>query len=286
MPTAPNAKPPAAGRAKPPASASLAARTWGGGEPVVLIHGIPGSSGVWTPVAERLAGEFQVIAPDLLGFGASPGEPAPDAVWADAQARALAALLDELGIGHAALVGHDFGGPVALALTALRPDLATRLVLCSTNAFADTPIPLPIRAVTWPLAGGPAARLLFSTPSLRLMTRQAFAGDPPELDEAIWFGDGRQQQAVRTIFATALRELRTRYAPVEEALRAVRCPALVIWGSGDPFFDTAQGRRTAAALPDGRFELYEDCGHHAPTEHPDRFAADVAAFVRSGAPVA
>src|SRR5688572_19153190 len=99
----------------------------GDGEAVVLLHGIPGSSRAWEPVASRLASEFRVIAPDLLGFGGSSGKRDADALWADSQACAVAALLDGLDIERATLVGHDFGGPVALLLTALRPELATRL---------------------------------------------------------------------------------------------------------------------------------------------------------------
>jgi pimeloyl-ACP methyl ester carboxylesterase len=247
----------------------MTARTWGDGDPVVLVHGIPGSSTIWTGVAERLGRDFHVIAPDLLGFGDSPAESDPDRLWADAQARALAELLDELGIERAAVVGHDFGGPVALSLTALRPELASRLVLCATNAFPDTPIPLPIRAVTWPLVGGVAARLLLSGPALRMMA-------PAELVSDV--------ESARTVFATALRELEQRYAPVERALRAVRCPALVVWGGKDPFFELAQGGRTANALPDGRLAVYEDCGHYVPAEQPGRLAADIASFVRDPVP--
>lgn len=250
----------------------MTARVHGAGEPVVLLHGIPGSAGVWDHVVERLAGEHRVVVPDLLGFGSSPGEADIETLWADSQARALAALLDELGIERAALVGHDFGGPVALALTAARPDLATGLVLCATNAFPDTPIPLPIRAVTWPLVGGPAARLLFSGPALRMMLRQ---GSGPS---------AREQASVRTIFATALRELEDRYAPIERALRAVSCPSLVVWGDRDPFFGLAQARRTAAALPGARLVILEGAGHFLPSERPGRLAAEIAAFLRDPVP--
>ena len=250
------------------ADATMAARTWGEGEPVVLVHGIPGSGRIWEPVAERLAPDFHVIAPDLLGFGGSPGEPEPDALWADAQARALAALLDERGVDRATVVGHDFGGPVALMLAALRPELASRLVLCATNAFADTPIPLPIRAVTWPLVGGAAARLLFSGPALAAMAGRELVGD------------AREQRSTRTIFTTALREVGERYEPVERSLRSLRGPALVVWGEKDPFFAVEQGRRTADAVPDGRLALYDGCGHYVPVDAPERLAADITAFAR------
>ncbi|MDQ3936470.1 MAG: alpha/beta hydrolase [Actinomycetota bacterium] len=244
-------------------------RTGGSRETIVLVHGIPGSSRIWRGVKERLEPDFRVIAPDLLGFGTSPEpEPGPDGVWADAQARALAARLDDEGIERATLVGHDYGGPVSLALAALRPELPERLVLCATNTFPDVPIPLPIRAVTWPVVGDLAARVLFSGPSLRKL-----AGDD-------LVGDAREQRTTRTIFTTALRELETRYAPIERSLRTIRAPALVVWAGKDPFFETEQGRRTAEALPDGRLLLYEDCGHYVPAEQPGRLAADIRAFVR------
>ena len=238
-------------------------------EAIVLVHGIPGSSSIWRGVEERLEPDFRVMAPDLLGFGTSPDpEPGPDGLWADAQARALAARLDDEGIERATLVGHDYGGPVALALAALRPELPERLVLCATNTFPDVPIPLPIRAVTWPLIGDLAARVLFSAPALRKLAGADLAGD------------AREQRSTRTIFTTALRELETRYAPIERSLRTVRAPALVVWAGKDPFFETEQGRRTADALPDGRLLLYDDCGHYVPAERPDRLAADIRAFVR------
>lgn len=258
----------------------MTAKTSGEGEALVLIHGVPGSARVWDGVVERLGHGYRTVVPDLLGFGASGGGGGIDGLWADAQARALAELLDELGVERAALVGHDFGGPVALALTELRPELASHLVLCATNAFPDTPIPLPISAVTWPLVGGAAGRLLFSGPSLGMTLKQGSAAPGVRLDPATWLGDGRQQASIRTIFSTALRELDTRFVPVEWALRAARCPTLAIWGEQDPFFSVEQGRRTAGAARDGRFVSYEDCGHFVPAERPERLATDIAAFVR------
>ena len=265
---------------------NITSTTTGDGPAVVPIHGVPGSSGVWAGVTERLADDHRVIAPDLLGFGASPGGPGIDALWADAQARALAEHLEDLGIERAALVGHDFGGPVALALNELRPGLATHLVLCATNAFPDTPIPLPIRAVTWPLVGDLAARALFSAPSLRMTLRQGRGDGAPALDESVWLGDARQRSTIRTIFTAALQELEERYSPLEESLETVRCPTLVAWGDQDPFFPVELGRRTAAALDDARFVVFEDCGHFVPAEQPGRLAREIRKLVREPVPVA
>lgn len=62
---------------------------------------------------------------------------------------------------------------------------------------------------------------------------------------------------------------------MKDALQRVRVPALVVWGDRDPFFSVAQGRRTAAAIPGSRFELYAGCGHFVPEERPDALVADL-----------
>ena len=87
---------------------------------MVLVHGIPGSAATWRPVAERLAIDYRVLVPDLLGFGATGGKARIDQLRADAQAAALADALDLLDITAAVIVGHDFGGPVALHLLSSR----------------------------------------------------------------------------------------------------------------------------------------------------------------------
>ncbi len=246
---------------------------WGSrGSVVVLIHGIPGSGQIWGAVAEHLARDHRVVAPDLLGFGASSRPETAEELWADEQATALAGALDASGIERACVVGHDFGGPVALALAAQRPDLLSALGLLATNAFPDTPIPLPIRAVTWPIAGGPAAGTLFSGPFLALMLKQ---GSSCPLDRQLYLGDSRQRAAIATIFTHALRNLGELYAPLEKSLRRVEAPVFVGWGNKDPFFPLSQAERTAAAAPSSRLAVYEGAGHFLPSERPDEVASDI-----------
>lgn len=248
--------------------------TSGSGRPILLIHGIPGSAGAWDPMVSELADDHLLLRPDLLGFGESPRPSHSGELWADSQARALASALDGLETRPEAVVGHDFGGPVALSLAATRPDLVPRLALCATNAFPDTPVPLPIAAVTWPLAGPVAERLLFSGPSLAMMLRQGAGAPAPRLDRHVYLGDGGQQRSIRTIFASALRDIDRLYAPLERTLRALEIPVLVAWGTRDPFFVVEQARRTAEAAG-GRLALYEDCGHFVPAERPRELADDL-----------
>jgi pimeloyl-ACP methyl ester carboxylesterase len=203
---------------------------------------------------------------DLLGFGDSSRPAALSALWADAQAAAVANALDALGISAATVAGHDFGGPTAVHLVAARPDLVARLCICSSNVTADTPIPMPITAITWPVAGRVFEHLLMSRPALSMSIRQA-TGDAGTR-AAIDTGDSSQRRSTRVIFAAALRELAERYEPVEAALRELSVPSLVLWGGRDPFFTVEQGSRTAALIG-AELRVYEEARHFAPLECPD-----------------
>lgn len=246
------------------------------GPAVVLIHGIPGSAAVWDRVAQSLAPDHRVFVPDLLGFGASPRPRRADELWADRQATALASALDAAKVTGACIVGHDFGGPVALALSRQRPDLVRSCGLLASNTFPDTPIPLPIRAVTWPLVGSVAAGALFSGPSLALMLRR---GSSAPLKTDVYLGDDAQRAAIRTIFSHALRNLAELYIATEQALGELDVPVLVAWGDRDAFFPVEQGRRTAAAARRGRLVVYSGAGHFLPSERPDELARDIRALM-------
>ena len=255
---------------------ALALRRSGSDGPVVvLVHGIPGSSRVWERIEAALALDHRVLVPDLLGFGASPRPTAAHELWADRQAEALAKALDTAGVTDACIVGHDFGGPVTLALSRQRPDLVRSCGLLAANAFADTPIPMPIRAVTWPLIGRVAGTVLFSRPSLALMLGQ---GSSTRLPSEIYLGDSAQRTTIGTIFSHALRNLSTLYEPTERALRDLHVPVLVGWGTKDPFFPIAQGERTHAAARRARLVVYPGAGHFLPSERPRELARDIRAL--------
>ena len=246
----------------------------GNGPHVVLVHGIPGSGAAWRGVASMLAGEHRVFVPDLLGFGASERPHAFDDLWVDAQASALRDALLKAGAVRPIVVGHDFGGPVVLAMLrdAEMRRAVTGLGLVAANVFGDTPIPLPIRCVTWPFIGALAARLLFSRPALAFMIRQ---GASNALTSADYLGDERQVAAIGTIFGHALRGLNELYRPIEQTLRELDIPVLVAWGDRDPFFAIRQAQRTASAARLSRLSIYANARHFLPGERPAELAADI-----------
>lgn len=257
-----------------------ACRRIGKGPPLLLLHGIPGSSASWIEVADRLRGEFELIIPDLLGFGGSDRPRDLASLHAAAQAERLSQFLDELGIPSVAVAGHDFGGPVAILLHARRPERVSHRALFAANLFTDTPIPLPLSLTTWPAVGSLAAALLFSRPALRAMLRLGIGSPRVKLHPAAHIGDASQGRAIRTIFARSLANLRELYAPVEAHLARIAGPRLVGWGDRDPFFPTAQGERAARALG-VPLRLYRQAGHFLPEERPDEIADDLRRLLRA-----
>ena len=260
------------------ATCEMAHRRSGAGRPIVLVHGIPGQGRSWEQVEAELTPGFDVITPDLVGFGESggPRELTIGTVGPAAQAAHVVELLDQLGLRGVTLVGHDFGAPVAILVTASRPDLVGALVLLSGNAFPDTPIPFPLSLVNVPVIGGLCARALFSSASLGFMLRQGVGPGAPTLDAATYLGSRSQRKTIATIFTGALTRLAEVYAPVASALNGVEIPVTVGWGDQDPFFPLEQAKRTARCAG-ARLRVFEGAGHFLPHERPVEVAAEITA---------
>lgn len=261
------------------ASNGMAYRRGGTGPTVVLLHGIPGQGRSWERVHAELGLAFDVVIPDLIGFGASdrPSSPTLANVGPAAQAARVAELLDELGVDRATVVGHDFGAPVSVLVAASRPDLVGALSLLAGNTFPDTPIPFPLFLTTAPVIGDPLSRLLFSAPALRLMLRRGTGPDTTPPDAGVYLGDRGQCRTIATIFSGALTHLAELYSPVAAALEDLEIPVLVGWGDRDPFFPLEQGERTAAAA-NARLHVFDGAGHFLPHERPTDVARVIAEF--------
>ena len=107
----------------------------GKGTPLVLLHGYPLDHHLWDDVAPLLENTFDLILPDLRGFGEST---TVDSLYTmDDYASDIAGLLDQLGIQKAAIVGHSMGGYVALAFARLYPERVSGLGLVSSQVVAD-----------------------------------------------------------------------------------------------------------------------------------------------------
>src|SRR5277367_2636060 len=106
----------------------------GVGRPVVLLHGFPDSGRLWRHQVPVLAAAgYQVIVPDLRGYGRSDKPAAVSAYRLPVVARDIAAILGDLGLSRAHVVGHDWGAALAWTIAAHQPALVDRLVVLSVG---------------------------------------------------------------------------------------------------------------------------------------------------------
>ena len=122
-------------------------RTAGSGPVILLIHGMAGSSATWQSVLPALAQRFTVVAPDLVGHGASEKHRADYSLGAFASG--ARDLLLALGHERATLVGQSLGGGVAMQFAYQFPERCERLVLVSSGGLGDE-VNVLLRLLTLP----------------------------------------------------------------------------------------------------------------------------------------
>ncbi len=232
---------------------------WGQDTPSVLaLHGWRRTHDDFSRAFDRPEAGPAVLAPDLPGFGAAP--PPPD-TWGSAEyARALVPLLEDPATlaEQFVLVGHSFGGRVALHLAALAPDRVERLVL--------TGVPLLDRA-------GRRRRPPMAYRAVRVLRRLGLVGETrlDALRERYGSPDYRAAEGVmRSVFVRLVNE---RY---EEPMAAVRCPVDLLWGSADTEAPLEVAERSVAYFDNARLAVLPDVGHLVPTEAPDALRRIVA----------
>ncbi len=253
-----------------------------GAPPLVLIHGFGGSLYTWRAVAPALAeAGYRVIALDLPGFGYSVRPYDRAAYTPSGQAKTVARVLRELGVDEEApahLVGHSFGGGVALELARARPDLVRSLVL------VDSTLPTFSRApnADWPLYR-PFTYLLARTLGLRRVFVRAALEKAYHDDSLVTpaLVDAYRSRLLLRGPASLYRAL-TSVIPRERLdvdLREIEPRTLVVWGEEDALIPVRAGRKAAERIPEAELAVLPECGHLPMEECPAAFLAAVLPFL-------
>jgi pimeloyl-ACP methyl ester carboxylesterase len=235
--------------------------------PLLLIHGTGASGGFWNPMIPALAERHRVIRIDLPGCGQSPPARSYNV---PVQAKRVAAMLDDLGLGPVAAAGHSSGGYIATALAEQRPELVRSLALVSTGPSPDAllPQPLILRALLAP----PLGPLLWSRRSDAMIRKglSATSAGPVDLpDDLVAAVRGTSYRAFRASLHQNGAYITERSVP--ERLAGLGVPVLVIFGAADPRWDPASAHRYEA-VPAARIELLPGVGHLPLLEAPERTA--------------
>ena len=256
----------------------------GEGPTVLFVHGLPTWSFVWRHLIAGLRDRYRCVAPDLPGFGLSD-KPAGDAYRPQDQARRLAAMVDALRLKDFALVVHDFGGPIGLAMALERPDAVRRLVLFNTWMWSLVDDPHYARVGR--LLASPLARLLYERVgfSVNVVWRHGVRDRRYTRDVHRQYAAPLAERAARHATWIYARELLGSSAWYESLWarreRLARIPALLVWGLRDPAFAKCLPqcrsmfqRAEVVALADAR---------HAPQETRGREVVPVVArFLDAG----
>jgi len=201
-------------------------------------------------------------------------------------ARVVGALLDALDLRDVTLVGNDTGGAVCQIFCATRPARVARLVLTNCDALEVFPPPAfaYLRAVQR-IPGLPwiAAKLMRRSARRRRAFRAYGGLTAKPADDAqlrAWVepiaSSGAIRRDLRKLVLGMDAELTLAAA---EALATWDRPALLAWGTSDPFFTTALGERLAAKIPGARLERVADASTFVPLDQPAWLAARIADFV-------
>jgi pimeloyl-ACP methyl ester carboxylesterase len=225
-----------------------------GGAPVLYLHGVPNSGGMWRPFLARSGG----IAPDLPGFGLS-GKGGDFDYSIEGYSRFLEALVEHLRLEKLSLVMHDWGG-VGLDFAQRFPQRIRSLVL-----IALVPLLPGYRwhsvARLWRRAG--VGELAMGVTTRRGMARQL----PEEVVEDVWpHFDHGTQRAILRLYRSAPEDVLARAG---ERLGELTCPGLVAWGAHDPYIPHEFAQRYADALGGDTVVQVLDGGHWVWLDRPE-----------------
>ena len=238
----------------------LAYERRGTGSPLVLLHGYPLDHHLWDEVAPLLENTFELILPDLRGFGESS---TVDSFYAmEDIASDIAALLDHLEIQKTAIVGHSMGGYVALAFARLYPERVSGFGLVSSQVLADPP---DRKEGRYKSAAEVADKGIASV--VETMTPKFTSS--PQLQKFARESMERQQPAAYIGALKAMAE-RVDSSPL---LSSLNVPVVIVHGDADALIPIDRAREVKAAIPHAHLVEITGAGHMPMMEARDETAA-------------
>lgn len=233
----------------------------GNGKPLLLLHGWGVSLDTFDAMAADLARSFRVTAFDFPGHG---GSDLPPGTWhVDDFVGLTLDVIAELGIGRPAILGHSFGGRVAIKLAAARPDAVDRLVLVdAAGVLPRRTAGRVIRRAASRFANGLGRR--FGRPG------QAIRG---AIVRRIASPDYLNAGPLRATFVAIVNE------DLRPVLGGISCPTLLIWGDRDDDTPLADARTMEKLIPNASLLVLKNAGHFSYLDQYGRFRLAVIPFL-------
>lgn len=260
----------------------LAVHISGKGRPLIFLHGLGASSYTWHKIAPNLAKSYQVIAIDLKGFGKSD-KPLDGRYSIFDQARLVQDYIVRNNLQGATLVGHSYGGGVALATALNMMDAkqrnVSRLVLIDSIAYPQ-PIPFFFQVLRTPIIGEIGLSLIPPEVQMERALSLAYFEEGKVTPETVsdyasaLYSEGGRHALISTVEAldpAQAEELSKRY-------KELRLPTLVLWCHYDKIVPVRIGLRLASELPNARLQVMRQCGHIPHEEQPEETLRAIKTF--------
>jgi pimeloyl-ACP methyl ester carboxylesterase len=245
----------------------------GEGPPVLLIHGFGASTYTWRHIAPDLARDHRVIAMDMKGFGQSD-KPFDESYSVFDQAELLTQLILDLDLRDLTIVGHSFGGGVALVLVLDEAERLkgriTKLVLLDSIAYPQD-IPMFFRMLDMPIFSHVGVRMVPPAVQTRIALQIAYLDNSKIEDEEVETyaaplrtaaGKHAIIHSARQIVPEGIEELSRRYKSIEQ-------PTLILWCDHDRIVPLDVGLKLRRTLPNASLKLVDECGHMPHEEQPE-----------------
>jgi pimeloyl-ACP methyl ester carboxylesterase len=265
----------------------LATTDRGAGPPVVLLHGQPGIGASWDPLSRLLEGEFRVLAPDRIGYGATWGE----AQGLAANADLVAELVHDRHLGPATLVAHSWAGGAAVLCADRYPDAVKSVVLvgaaCTPDSLnaVDHWLNAPVLGDVLTVASLVGIGVVL--PRIRHLTGHF----PSRYGE--WLGTVLPDEGVmgglpgglgrsRRSFATEQRAIVDEMDSVTAALGRVRLPVAVVAGEWDIVVPPGAAVTLAHAIAGAELIVLGRAGHFVARDDPEGLAEVIRRLAAAG----
>lgn len=248
-------------------------RTAGTGDtPIVFLHGNYASSRWWEPVLESLPDGYRAYAPDLRGCGSREDHTTRRGMWTrklsiQDLADDLSDFLNGLRIEHAVILGHSFGGLVAVTFAIQHPEKVSALVLVDTGpakgitlGSLTTPLLLPLEIKN---------RGMFRQALLRAGIPKSGAYSKALVDDALSAPRGLYYKFSRAAAAWK----------AGEGLKRISAPTLLIWGEEDDVMPSRHAKEYSKHIPDTQLVIIPNAGHSPHFDQPKAFAETLYSFL-------
>ena len=243
-------------------------RRAGAGPVLLLVHGYLGGAAQWQREFDQLSGHFDVIAPDLPGFGDAAGAPCIDRI--EGFALHLAGLVDELKIDRFCLLGHSMGGMIAQEFASRFSDRVDKLILYGTGPLGL----MPDRFETLEMSRRRLAEDGVARTIRRIGSTWFRHGDLTQGFQVVAELGAKASQSAAQAGLDAMSHWDGR-----AALSSLAMPSLVVWGDGDQSYRWSQVEALWRGLPNSQLAVIPGTAHAAHLEKPGLFQAILLDFL-------